>query len=410
MSLVYDPRDAAVRADPFPLFRRLQDQDPVHWSAPLRAWIVTRYEDVRAVATNREMSPDRLAPFYRSMPDATQRTLGEVMRYLNLWMVFRDPPEHTRLRGLMAKAFTPRAVETLRPGVQALVDMLLDRVAARLDADGEVDWIAEVAGPLPALVIMDMLGVPRDAVGPMKEWSDEIALFLGSARSAPDKYERARHGAHEMAEYFRRVIAERRAAPRDDMISARIAARDSGQSLSEDELVASCMLLLFAGHETTTNLIGNAALLLALHRDQQDRLRREPGLIEPAIEEVLRFDGPSGGLARVVATGHEFQGKRLAEGDRVFAMLNAANRDPRAFARSDAFDVARMPNRHVTFGFGLHFCLGAPLSRIEGQVCLAETLRRFGDLRLARPPETLEWLDALIMRGVKSLPLVLERA
>lgn len=406
MTLAYDPGDPAIRADPFPLFRRLQDEDPVHWSPKLRAWIVTRYEDVRAVATSKEMSPDRLTPFYRSMPEATQRTLGEVIRYLNLWMVFRNPPEHTRLRAIMAKAFTPRAVEALRPNVASLVALLLDRLGDRR----EVDWIADVAGPLPALVIMDMLGVPRDTVGKMKEWSDEIALFLGSARDVPDKYEKARHGAHEMAEFFRAIIADRRAAPREDMISAMIAARDDDRTMSEDELVATCMLLLFAGHETTTNLVGNAALLLALHPAEQSRLRAQPQLMEPAIEEVLRYDGPSGGLARVVGAAHELRGRALKEGDRVFAMLNAANRDGRAFAEPDRFDVARTPNRHVTFGFGLHFCLGAPLARIEGQICIAELLRRYRSVELAADPAGFEWLDALIMRGVKALPLRLEPA
>lgn len=406
MTLVYDPADAATRSDPFPVFRRLQDEDPVHWSPALRSWIVTRYDDVRAVATNKEMSPDRLTPFYRTMPDATRQVLAEVIRYLNLWMVFRNPPEHTRMRGLMSKAFTPRAAEKLRPNVESLVDLLLDRLGDRT----EIDWIAEVAGPLPALVIMDMLGVPRGAVGSMKVWSDEIALFIGSARGAADKYERARHGAHEMAAFFRAIIAERRAEPRDDMISALISARDQDQSLSEDELVASCMLLLFAGHETTTNLIGNGVIELIDHPGEQARLRAQPALIESAIEECLRFDGPSGGLARVVGVDHEFGGKALRAGDRIFAMLNAANRDGRAFTEPDRFDIARSPNRHVTFGFGIHFCLGAPLARIEGQIALAALLRRYRRIEYAADRAGFDWLDALIMRGVKSLPLRLERA
>ena len=257
---------------------------------------------------------------------------------------------------------------------------------------------------------MDMLGVPRDAVESMKEWSDEMALFIGSARGAADKYERARHGAHEMAEYFRRVIAERPRSPRDDMISAMIAARDQNQQLSEDELVASCMLFLFAGHETTTNLIGNAAIQLAEHPREQARLRGSPDLIDSAVEEFLRFDGPSGGLARVVGAEHEFAGTRLKAGERIFAMLNAANRDGRFFADPDRFDVARTPNRHVTFGFGVHFCLGAPLARIEGQICINALLRRYATIEYAADPAGFEWLDALIMRGVKSLPLRLVRA
>ena len=406
MALAYDPADRAVRADPFPLFARLREDDPVHWSPALRAWIVTRYDDVRAVATAPSMSPDRLAPFFRALPDATRSTLAEVARYLNLWMVFRDPPEHTRLRGLVARAFTPRAAEALRPAIAAIVDQLVDR----LDRRGPVDAIADLAGPLPALVIMDMLGVPRDAVGAMKEWSDDMVVFVGSARDAPDKYERARRGAHAMAGYFRAIVAERRAAPRDDMISALIAARDEGHALGEDELVASCMLLLFAGHETTTNLIGNALIALARDPEAQARLRADPGLIASAVEEFLRFDGPSHGLARVVARDHEFGGKRLEEGQRVFAMLNAANRDPRQFPDPDRLDLARAPNRHATFGFGIHFCLGAPLARIEAQLCLNALLARFRAIGFAGDPARLDWLDSLIMRGVRALPLALERA
>jgi cytochrome P450 len=403
---VYDPSDPATRADPFALFARLREDDPVHWSPALRSWVLTRFDDVRAIAMQKEVSPDRLMPFYRAMPTKSQETLAELIRYLNLWMVFRDPPEHTRLRGLMGKAFTPRAVEALRPNVTALVELLFERIGERT----EFDWITEVAGPLPALVIMDMLGVPRDMVAPMKEWSDEIALFLGSARGSPDKYERARHGAHAMAEYFKSVIAERRREPRDDMISALLAARDRDAKLSEDELIASCMLFLFAGHETTTNLIGNAVIALADHQQEQARLRTEPTLIESAVEEFLRYDGPSGALARVVAVDHVFHGREFKAGQRIFAMLNAANRDGRAFADPDRLDIARSPNRHVTFGFGLHFCLGAPLARLEGQICIDAFLRRWPRFELAAPRAGLEWLDALIMRGVTSLPIRVARA
>ncbi len=403
---IFDPSDAATRADPFALFRRLQDEDPIHWSPALRGWVITRYDDVRSVATNREMSPDRLTPFFRSLPDPAQRGLADVIRYLNLWMVFRNPPEHTRLRALMGKAFTPRAVEALRPNVAALVGTLLDRIGD----GGAVDAIDALAGPLPALVIMDMLGVPREAVSSMKEWSDDMVVFVGSARGAADKYARAERGAHEMAGYFRAIIAERRAVPRDDMISALIAARDEGNALSEDELVASCMLLLFAGHETTTNLIGNAIVALIRHPDQQARLRAEPALIDSAVEEFLRFDGPSHGLARVVAVDHEFGGKRLKQGERVFAMLNAANRDPRRFPDPDRLDLGRTPNRHLTFGVGPHFCLGAPLARIEGRLCLEALLRRFGRIDFAEDPARLDWLDSLIMRGVRALPVRLATA
>ncbi len=402
---VYDPENPAIRADPFPVYKRLRDEDPVHWSPALKSWIITRYEDARKAALDAGMSPDRLTPFFEKLPEAQKTTLTEVMRYLNLWLVFRDPPEHTRLRRLLGTAFTPRALAALRPNVIEIVDMLLDRLEGRK----RVDLISDFAMQMPAMVIMDMLGVPRDRLWDMKAWSDDMVSFIGSARNVPDKYERARHGAEKMSAFFREVIAERRETPRDDFISALIAARDAesadGQArLSEDELVASCMLILFGGHETTTNLVGNSALILMRHPEQRDELRADPDLIVSAVEEFLRYDGPSNSIARVVAETHTLHGVEMKKGDRVFIMLNAANRDPRQFDRPDELDLRRSPNRHVTFGSGIHFCLGAPLARLEAQIAIPALIERFPDMRLADddPPE---WLDALIMRGMRRLPV-----
>jgi hypothetical protein len=408
--LVYDPQDPAVRVDPFPLYKDLQDREPIHWSPALKSWIVTRYDDVRQVALTKEMSPDRLTPFFKTLPDAQRSILQEAMRYLNLWLVFRDPPEHTRLRRLLQAAFTPKAIEGLRPNIRQIVEMLLDGLESKAKAgSGRVDLISDFAMPLPALVIMDMLGVPRDKLPEMKAWSDDMVVFIGSARGVPDKYERARHGAHRMSDFFRGLIAERRAEPRDDFISALIAVRDEEvedgpERLSEDELVATCMLILFAGHETTTNLIGNGALALIRNAEQRERLRGNPDLIAGAVEEFLRYDGPSNSLARVVAETHSMHGVEMRQGDRVFAMLNAANRDPRQFERADALDIERSPNRHLTFGQGIHFCLGATLARNEGQAAIAGLIERFPNLRQA-PDEPEEWMDALIMRGMRRLPV-----
>ena len=408
-ALVYDPQDPAVRMDPFPLYRRLQDAEPLHWSPVLKSWILTRYDDVKQVALNRDMSPDRLTPFFKTLPDAQRSILQEVIRYLNLWLVFRDPPEHTRLRRLLQAAFTPRAIEGLRPNIASLVEELLDRLEERSKTQGRVDLIADFAMLLPALVIMDMLGVPRDKLADIKAWSDDMVVFIGSARGVPDKYERARHGAQQMSGFFRGLIAERRAEPREDFISALIAARDETaaegpERLSEDELVATCMLLLFAGHETTTNLIGNAALMLMRNPEQREKLQTRPDLIVGAVEEFLRYDGPSNSLARVVATTHEMHGATLKEGERVFAMLNAANRDPRQFEDADRLDIERSPNRHLTFGQGIHFCLGATLARNEGQLAINGLLERFPHMRPAED-EPEQWMDALIMRGMRRLPV-----
>ena len=399
MALQFNPADPATNADPFPIFRRLQDEDPVHWSGAVKGWNITRYDDVRAIALDRAMSADRVRPFFDVLPSEEQRRLADLGHYLTLWAVFKDPPNHTRLRGLMNRAFTPRAVEALRPNIERIVGDLIDAIIER----GTADLIADFAYPLPASVIMDMLGVPRSDLGVMKVWSDDIALFVGIARATPDKYAKAQAGTREMAAYFRCLVAERRKAPREDMISALIAAEEHAQHLTEDEIVATCILLLFAGHETTANLIGNGVLALLRHPAELAKLRARPELAEGAVEECLRYDGPSGALARVVAVGHEMGGRQLKTGERVYAWMNAANRDPRRFPDPDRFDIERPDNRHLTFGHGAHFCLGAPLARLEAQIGFPRLFGRLQGLELTT--NTFEWMDSIILRGVKKLPV-----
>ena len=401
MTMTYDPAAPEVRRNPFPVYSQLQDDDPVHWSESLRSWVLTRYDDVRQVAMSDVMSPDRLRPFYAQLKGERREILAEVMRYLSLWMVFRDPPEHTRLRRLVGTAFTPRSIDALAEPVGRVVDQLLDA----LPRNQSVDWAQQVAMPLPAYVILDLLGIPHQSYADLKAWSDELRAFVGSSRADPDRYNRARHGATQLAGFFREVIAARRAAPGEDFVSRMITARDEQGSLSEDELVATCMLVLFAGHETTTHLLSNSANALLDHPDQLQRLRDNPALINPAVEEFLRYDGPSNAITRVVSADHEIGGKLLRSGDRVFAMVNAANRDPRRFDDPQGLDIARQPNRHLTFGFGLHFCLGAPLARLEAQLCFAGLIRRFG--KIERAAGETEWIDSLAMRGLSRLPVQL---
>lgn len=401
MTMTYDPAAPEVRRNPFPVYSQLQDDDPVHWSESLRSWVLTRYDDVRQVAMSDVMSPDRLRPFYAQLKGERREILAEVMRYLSLWMVFRDPPEHTRLRRLVSTAFTPRSIEALAEPVGRIVDQLLDA----LPKNQPVDWAQQVAMPLPAYVILDLLGIPHQSYADLKAWSDDLRAFVGSSRADPDRYNRARHGATQLAGFFREVIAARRAAPGEDFVSRMITARDEQGSLSEDELVATCMLVLFAGHETTTHLLGNSANALLDHPDQLQRLRDNPALINPAVEEFLRYDGPSNAITRVVSADHEIGGKLLRSGDRVFAMVNAANRDPRRFDNPQGLDIARQNNRHLTFGFGLHFCLGAPLARLEAQLCFAGLIQRFG--KIERAAGETEWIDSLAMRGLSRLPVQL---
>ena len=402
MTVAYTPSDPVVRADPYPQLARLRNEDPVHWSPALKSWILTRYDDVaRALSSAEEMSPDRLTPFYASLPEPGRSTLAEAMRYLSLWIVFRDPPGHTRVRNLVARAFLPGTINGWRPAIEEITERLLDRMSDAGPAEG--DLVAAFTMQLPARVIMRVMDVPERHLDDIKSWSDDIMAFLFSAREIADKYERARRGAVAMAGLFRALIVQRRAVPGDDLLSLLIAARDQDDRLSEDELVATAMLLLFAGHETTTNLLSNATLMLLRDAEARHRFAAEPDNAGTAIEEFLRFDGPSNSMSRVVRVTHEIGGRQLQAGDRVFAMINAANRDPRQFADPDRLDLARQPNRHLTFGQGAHFCIGAQLARLEARIALPRLLERFPGLALGEAPPV--WHDSLIARGMSSLPV-----
>ena len=395
----YKPNDPGFLADPFPLYQRLRDEDPAHWSSRLKAWVLTRYEDVRGVCLDRTMSSDRLQPFFATLPPPEATKVAELARYLTLWMVFRDPPEHTRLRRLAGKVFHVRSIHALRPNVEALTGRLLDA----LDGKAEFDFIGDFAGPLPALVIMDMLGAPREELSRLKRLSDEMALFIGSARDAPEKYERASAATREMASIFRELITARRAAPQRDLLTELVALDDGGDRLSDDELVATCILLLFAGHETTTHHLANGLLALMRSPDQLEKLRASPAIAPAAVEELLRYDGPIGAQVRIVQQPHVLHGKALRAGERVFLLMNAANRDPRAYEEPDRLDLERDGVPHLTFGFGAHICLGFPLARLEGQIALPALLARWRHIELAGG--RLEWLDSMVLRGMKAMPV-----
>jgi cytochrome P450 len=395
----YRPNDPGLLANPFPLYARLRDEDPAHWSPRLKAWVLTRYEDVKRVCLDGGMSSDRLRPFFATLPGREAERLADLERYLTLWMVFRDPPQHTRLRRLAAKVFNVRSISALRPNIERLTSWLLDSLAGK----EQFDFIGEFAGPLPALVIMDMLGAPREELTRLKRLSDEMALFIGSARDAPEKYERAAAATREMASIFRELIKARRAAPQRDLLSELVSLEDAGDRLSEDELVAMCMLLLFAGHETTTHHLANGLRALLAFPEELERLRADPALVPAAVEELLRYDGPIGAQVRIVREPHTLHGRELKVGDRVFLLMNAANRDPRAYEDPERLDLRRKGVPHLTFGYGAHICLGFPLARLEGQVALPAVLARWRRIELA--PEPLEWLDSMVLRGMKAMPV-----
>ena len=399
MTIDYRPEDPAVLNDPFPVFAQMRAHDPVHWNRRLKCWVLTRYDDVKQVLLDKEMSSDRLRPFFASMPGDEAKRIGDIIRYLSLWMVFKDPPEHTRLRRMASKVFNVKSMQGMRAKAEEISAWLLEVVADK----AEFDLIADYAGPLPCLVIMAMMGAPREDLARLKHDSDEMALFIGSAHASADKYDIAQAATHRMAEYFRHLIAARRAHPENDLLSELVNLRDGEDRLNDDELIGTCILLLFAGHETTTNLIANGMLSLARFPGEQRRLRADPSLANAAVEELLRYDGPVGAQARIVTRDHEMRGKDLKAGDRVFIMLNSANRDHEAYPDADTLRLDRDGVPHLAFGFGAHICLGFPLARMEGQVALPALLKRYRSIEPAT--EALEWTNSFVLRGMKSLPV-----
>jgi hypothetical protein len=394
-----DLRSPANVRDPFPVYRWLRDHEPVHRSPGLDAWVVTRYDDVLDVFDRPErFSSDR---FRRADPRyASDRpAVRDVVAVLRDWLVFRDPPDHTRLRALLQKTFTPRRLEATRPWIEGTIGALLDPIAER----GETDFLRDFAFPLPALVIAHLLGAPPADTEAIKEWSDRLAAYLGGAVDERDNFAEAQAGLASLVAYFRALLDERRRRPGDDLMSALLRAEHEGQRLTPDEVVANCVLLLFAGHETTTNLLGNGLYHLLRQPEQLAALRAEPGLVPGAVEELLRYDGPVPATLKIATEAVEWHGRRIAPGERVLPFLSAANRDPRRFAEPDALDVRRAPSRHLAFAFGIHFCLGAPLARLEARLALEVLLARFPHLELAR--EDPPWKPQIFLRGLATLPL-----
>ena len=390
----FNPMDPEFLADPYPTYHRLRDEDPVHHS-PLDFWVLTRYEDVAAVLRDPRFIKEPLVSVVAARFGVT------VPPGVGLSMLDRDPPDHTRLRSLVSKAFTPRVVEGLRPRIQKIVDDLITRA----EAVGRMDLIEEFAYPIPVNVICEMLGVPIEDHERFKGWSLDIARGLDSVWLPPESEIPKRSGAarHAIGDYMRGLIAERRASPRGDLLSALIAAEEAGDKLSEDELIATCILLLIAGHETTVNLIGNGTLALLRHPEELRRLRETPGLITSAVEELLRYDGPVQRTARITSTEVTIGGRTIGKGEMVMPFIGAADRDPSQFSDPDRLDLGRTDNRHIAFGWGIHFCLGAPLARIEGQIAIDTLVRRLPRLTLV--DDEPEHRQSLTLRGLKALPV-----
>jgi pimeloyl-[acyl-carrier protein] synthase len=386
----FNPFDPAVMADPYPYYRRMREEDPVHWNDTVRAWFLTRHADVVELLRDHRFSADRTRSERFRPPPPHRRRPGRSMLVL-------DPPDHTRLRNLVNKAFTPRTVERLRPRVEAITAEILDRID---DGDG-FDLVRDFAYPLPVIVIAEMLGVPAADRAAFQQWS--AVLVRGLDPLVSDEEQEVVFDARDaLLDYLRGVLMQRRREPQDDMLTSLIAAEENGDIFSEGELLAMCNLLLVAGHETTVNLLGNGALALLENPDQLDRLRRHRDLIGTAVDELLRYTSPVQWTGRVAAAEIELGGRTIQPPQSVIGILGAANRDPEVFPDPDRLDLGRHPNPHVAFGRGIHFCLGAPLAHLEAEVAMPMLLERFPRLRMAGEPEQrATW----VLRGLRRLPV-----
>lgn len=398
--VVFLPIQKHLRADPHPHYKALRERDPVHRSRLAGGWVLSRHEDVLGVLRDPSWSSDERNwsrfPTYRArgaragLPDPYSEHFSSMLRL--------DPPDHTRLRSLVSKAFTPRAIEAMRPRVELLVDELL----AKLESRREMELVADFAAPLPVIVIAEMLGVPSADHAKFRHLSDEAVKLLGDGPI--EEKQRGVAGMRAIRDYFAAIVEARRAEPRDDLISALVAAEEAGDRLSLGEMLSTLVLLLVAGNETTTKLIGNATLALLHDPSQLERLRAEPELMPNAVEEFLRYDGPVQLTSRLAREDRPLCGGRTArKGEQVVLLLAAANRDPAAFPDPDRLDVGRRDVRHLAFSQGIHFCLGAQLARLETSLAIGALVARFSSLRVADPD--VRWSSNTVLRGPERLRL-----
>jgi cytochrome P450 len=398
---LYHLLDPEVLANPYPLYKQLREEDPVHWDPYLHAWVVTRYRDVAEVLlhfhADRTPSPERLEEL--GMGEITPIAAVMVNQ-----MLFLDPPKHGRVRRLASVAFTPRRVSVLRDHIQSIAVRLLDDLAG----EERFDVMASIANPLPAIVTAEMLGVPTADHDLLKGWSQDFAEMLGNFQHNPGRVRKTLQSVEEMVAYFREALANEARRPTEGLINALATAEVDGDHLSEDEVVANVIVTMVGGQETTTNLIGNGLLTLLRQPEQLDRLRAEPSLVPSAVEELLRYESPSQHTARIAPAGAVLGETEIPEGAAVIAVMGAANRDPERFEHPDRLDLGRDDNRHLAFGWAAHFCFGAPLARLEGQIVFESVLATFPELGLA-PDATISWRPNLGLRGLEALDVVTSR-
>jgi pimeloyl-[acyl-carrier protein] synthase len=393
---LYHLLDPEVLANPYPLFRRLRTEDPVHWDAFLHTWVVTRYADVLEVlhtfSAERTHTPEKL----NSMGLAQ---MGPIAQLMVKQMLFMDPPAHTRLRSLASQAFSPARVAVLRSHIREIVNRHLDAVQAK----GQMDIIRDLAEPLPGIVTAEMLGVPLGDRHQLKDWSADFAEMLGNFQHNPENAPRMLRTVQDMTTYFRESIRRQKDQPQEGLVHSLMTAEVDGDRLTEEEVVANSIVTMVGGQETTTNLIGNGVLSLLRNPGEMKRLREDISLIPQAIEEMLRYESPSQHTGRLAPADVQLGGRAIHKGQAVMAVMAAANRDPQRFPDPDRFDIGRKDNRHLAFGYAAHFCFGAALARVEGQEALEGILLRLPDLELE--PGRLIWRNNLGLRGLTALPV-----
>jgi pimeloyl-[acyl-carrier protein] synthase len=385
-----------ILANPYPLYHKLRSEDPVHWDRFLHTWVVTRYPDVLNVlhsfSADRTPTPEQLTAMGLS-------ALNPIAKVMVKQMLFMDAPAHTRLRGLASAAFTPQRVRVLRGHIQQIADDLLDRVRAR----GQMDIIADFAAPMPAIVTAEMLGVPTEDHANLKKWSADFAEMLGNFQHNPDRITRVLESTNNLVAYFQAVIGKMRERPREGLIHSFMTAEIDGDRLTEEEIIANCVVTMVGGQETTTNLIGNGLLTLIRNREQLERLRDNSSIIPSAVEELLRYESPSQHTGRIAREDVQIGDKQIRKGQAVMAIMAAANRDPERFPEPDRLILDRADNKHLAFGWSSHFCFGAPLARMEGQIAFETILRRLPHLEVV--PGPLTWRDNSGLRGLTALPV-----
>ncbi len=388
----FDPLAPEFRRNPYPTYNLLRQHAPIFFWDRWQFYFLSRYDDCATLLRDNRLGQGIVSEEWA--PD----TQKDLVRLQKDWMLMKDPPDHTRLRGLVFKAFTPRMVEQLRKTIQAITDDLLDKVQDK----GEMDLIADLAYPLPVTVIAEMLGIPRADQDQFHDWSNALARSLDLTEETA-VYDNASQAAARFTDYLTHLANERRRQPKNDLLSALVAVEEEGERLTANELYATSSLLFVAGHETTINLIGNGVLALLRHPDQLALLQGNEGLMKTAVEELLRYDSPVQMTSRLVLEEIEYKGHTFPQNTQVAFLLGAANHDPARFENPSQLDITRQKNQHLSFGGGIHYCLGAPLARLEGEIAIKTLLRRLPSLKLAT--ETPEYSDNYLLRGLKALPL-----